>query len=251
MKRIMLTVAYDGTGYHGWQLQPGEISIEEVLNRELSRITGEDIRVKGVSRTDAGVHAEGNLCIFDTESPIPPEKFSYAVNKSLPDDIVIQESREVPADFHPRKWDSEKTYEYHIVRCRHADPLRRKYAFCCYYDLDVQLMRQAAEYLVGEYDFTSFCSADTEKEDHVRRIISLSVEEHGDEIVLSVTGNGFMYNMVRIIAGTLMEAGKGRIPPETVEKIRNAKDRTKAGPTAPACGLRLVKIRLIDPPWEK
>jgi len=251
MKRIMLTVAYDGTDYHGWQLQPREISIEEVLNRELSRVTGEDIKVKGVSRTDAGVHAEGNLCIFDTESPIPPEKFSFAVNKSLPDDIVIRESREVPPDFHPRKWDSEKTYEYHIVRCRHADPLRKRYAFCCYYDLDAQLMKQAAEYLVGEYDFSSFCSADTEKEDHVRRILSLSVEEHGDEIVLSVTGNGFLYNMVRIIAGTLMEVGKRRIPPEAVAEIRDAKDRTKAGPTAPACGLRLVKIRLIGPPWEQ
>ncbi len=246
----MLTVAYDGTAYHGWQLQPRAVSVEEVLNRELSRVTGEEIKVKGTSRTDAGVHAEGNLCIFDTESPIPPEKFSYAVNRSLPADIVIQESREVPADFHPRKWDSEKTYEYHIVRCRHADPLRSRYAFCCYYDLDAALMSQAAAHLVGEYDFTSFCSADTEKESHVRRILSLTVEERGDEIVLTVTGNGFLYNMVRIIAGTLMEVGKGRIPPAAVAEIRDAKDRKAAGPTAPACGLRLVRIRLIDPPWK-
>ena len=250
MKRIMLTVAYDGTAYHGWQLQPRAVSVEEVLNRELSRVTGEEIKVKGTSRTDAGVHAEGNLCIFDTESPIPPEKFSYAVNRSLPADIVIQESREVPADFHPRKWDSEKTYEYRIVCCRHADPLRSRYAFCCYYDLDVRRMQEAARYLVGEYDFTSFCSADTEKEDHVRRILALSAEQQEDEIIIRVTGNGFLYNMVRIIAGTLMEVGKGRIPPAAVAEIRDAKDRKAAGPTAPACGLRLVRIRLVDPPWE-
>ena len=251
MKRIMLTVAYDGTAYHGWQLQKNGISVEEVLNNALSAILGEEIRVHGVSRTDAGVHAKGNLCIFDTETRIPPEKIAFAVTGSLPEDVSVMESREVPDGFHPRKWNSEKTYQYRIVRCVHPDPIRRRYSWFCYYDLDAVRMQRAADYLTGEHDFTSFCSADTEAESHIRTILSLSVEEKEEEILLTVTGNGFLYNMVRIIAGTLIEVGRGNIRPESIPAILEARDRNAAGPTAPARGLCLMKIRLIDPPWER
>lgn len=255
MTRVMLTVAYDGTHYSGWQWQPNGLTIEEVLNRELSRLLKEEIHIKGCSRTDAGVHAKGNLCILDTDSRIPPEKLCYALNQSLPEDIVIQDSREVPPDFHPRKWSSVKTYEYRIDVARFPDPLRRRYVYTTYYPLDVSAMREAAAYLVGEHDFASFCSAGSQAESTVRRILSLQIEEKvlfgKEEITLLVSGTGFLYNMVRIIAGTLMETGHGRITPDEVERILYKKDRRAAGPTAPACGLCLREIRLVDPPWER
>ena len=256
-KRIMLTVSYDGTAYSGWQWQPNGVTIEEVLNRELSRLLGEEIRVKGVSRTDAGVHALANLCVFDTVTRIPPEKLCYAVNRSLPDDIVVQDSREVPVWFHPRKWDSEKTYEYRIDTGRFPNPIRRRYAYTTYVPLDVARMRQAAECLVGEHDFASFCSAGSQAESTVRTVLSLELlteEENGGQpahITLRIRGTGFLYNMVRIITGTLIEVGRGRIPPEKMVEILAACDRRKAGPTAPPEGLCLKEIRLIRPPWEE
>ena len=141
MKRIMLTVAYDGTNYHGWQTEPTGLSVEEVLNKALSKRLGEDIRVKGVSRTDSGVHARGNLCVFDSETPIPPEKVCFAVNEVLPEDIVVRKSEEVPADFHPRKCDSLKTYEYTLYHDSLPDPLVRHYTTFFYRKLDVPKMR--------------------------------------------------------------------------------------------------------------
>ena len=262
MKRIMLTVAYDGTDYAGWQWQPRELTIEEVLNRELSRLLKEEIRVKGVSRTDAGVHAEGNLCVFDTESRIPPEKFCYALNRSLPEDIVVMASREVPEGFHPRKWDSEKTYEYTIEIGRFPDPLRRRYAWTVYTPLDAAAMGRAAVCLEGEHDFASFCASGSQAESTVRRILSLRLAAEAQEtdeagritrgrIVMRITGTGFLYNMVRIITGTLAEIGKGKRSPEEMADILAAADRRKAGPTAPPEGLCLKEIRLIAPPWER
>lgn len=251
MKRVMLTVSYDGTDYHGWQYQPNGRTIEEVLNRELSRILGEEIRVHGTSRTDAGVHASGNLCVFDTETRIPPEKICYAVNQSLPDDIVVQDSREVPLDFHPRKWVSFKTYEYTIVNRRFPDPLLRRYACCIYTPLDAEKMDEAGQCLVGEHDFASFCASGSSAETTVREILALSVTREGETIHLRVTGTGFLYNMVRIIAGTLIQVGSGQIQPRQMTDILAAKDRRKAGPTAPPQGLCLRKIELKDPPFSR
>ena len=250
MKRIMLTVSYDGTDYCGWQWQPNGLTIEEVLNRELSRLLGEEIRVKGTSRTDSGVHALGNLCVFDTNTRIPPEKLCYAINQSLPEDIVVQDSREVPVDFHPRKWASEKTYEYTIVCSRFPNPVLRRYAYFTYVPLDVDAMRKGAASLVGEHDFASFCSKGTSAESTVRRILSLELLEQGNQLKLRVRGTGFLYNMVRIIAGTLLEVGRGQRTPEEVAQILAAKDRRMAGPTAPPEGLCLMEIRLIDPPFS-
>lgn len=240
MKRIMLRVAYDGTNYHGWQLQPNVITVESVLNEALSGLFKEEIRVIGASRTDTGVHALGNIAVFDTNARMPAEKVSYALNQRLPEDIRIQSSVEVSQDFHPRHQNSKKTYEYKILNCEFPMPVYRLYSHFTYVKLDVEKMRQAASYLVGEHDFKSFCSVNTVAETTVRTIYDISVDKLGDMISIRVTGSGFLYNMVRIIAGTLMEAGRGNIAPESMKDILKALDRTKAGPTAPACGLTLV-----------
>lgn len=246
MKRVLLRVAYDGTGYCGWQRQPNGRTVEDALNLALARLLKEEIQVIGASRTDSGVHAYGNVAVFDTESRIPAEKLSYAVNQGLPDDIRVVSSFEVPLDFHPRHTDSQKTYEYHIRVSDIPFPTNRLYAHSIHGKLDVEKMREAAVYIIGEHDFTSFCSVDTQVEDKVRTVYTLDVTEKrepdGSEIVIHIEGSGFLYNMVRIIAGTLIQAGQGRIRPEEVKDIIEAKDRKKAGPTAPAKGLFLVKI---------
>jgi tRNA pseudouridine38-40 synthase len=243
MKRVKLVVAYDGTNYHGWQVQDNGITIEEVLNRTISELVQEDIKVIGASRTDAGVHACGNVAVFDTESRIPGDKFSFALNQRLPEDIRIQESCEVHADFHPRYADTVKTYEYNILNRRFELPSKRLYAAFCYYPMDIERMNQAAVYLVGEHDFKSFCSAGAQVQTTVRTIYAVNVTKEDDMVHIRITGNGFLYNMVRIIAGTLMQVGTGLMEPEQVKEILEARDRSKAGPTAVAKGLTLVEIR--------
>lgn len=241
MKRVRLIVAYDGTNYHGWQVQDNGITIEAELNRCLTELLGEEIQVIGASRTDAGVHALGNVAVFDTESRMPAEKVSYALNQRLPEDIRIQKSEEVPADWHPRYCASRKTYEYRIYRGEFPMPVKRLYSYFTYRALDVKQMRAAAEYLVGEHDFKSFCQTGAQVESTVRTIYTLELEEQGPDLVIRVCGNGFLYNMVRILAGTLMEAGQGKRTPESMADVLAAKNRSAAGPTAPACGLTLVK----------
>lgn len=243
MKRVKLVVAYDGTNYHGWQVQDNGITIEEVLNRTISELVQEDIKVIGASRTDAGVHACGNVAVFDTESRIPGDKFSFALNQRLPEDIRIQESCEVDADFHPRYADTVKTYEYNILNRRFEMPSKRLYAAFCYYPMDIERMNQAAAYLVGEHDFKSFCSAGAQVQTTVRTIYAVNVTKEDDMVHIRITGNGFLYNMVRIIAGTLMQVGTGLMEPERVKEILEARDRSKAGPTTVAKGLTLVEIR--------
>lgn len=246
MKRIMMRVAYDGTNYCGWQVQPNGITIQEVLERHLSELLKEPITLMGASRTDAGVHALGNVAVFDTNARMPGEKISYALNQKLPEDIRIQESREVASDFHPRYQKSEKTYEYKILNRRFPIPTERFYAHFTYVPLNVEKMRQAAEYLIGTHDFKSFCGTGAQVKTTVRRITGLSINKWGDVITIRVSGEGFLYNMVRIIAGTLMEIGSGKYPPERMEDILEGKDRQLAGNTAPARGLTLVKIQYPD-----
>ena len=292
-RRILLRVAYDGTNYHGWQLQPNGATIEGELNRALCALTGEEIVVTGASRTDAGVHALGNVAVFDTTSRIPAEKFSYALNQRLPEDIVIQSSKQVADDFHPRHCDCRKTYEYDILNRTFPLPAYRNTAYFLYGTLNIEAMRKACQAFLGEHDFASFCAAGAQVQTTVRTIYSLEVEcrplteagtpvppasgeavnaavgKSGEQVqqaqpasgeaairaaggtnagsadqllTIRVKGNGFLYNMVRIIAGTLVEVGRGHIKPEEVAGIIAAKDRAKAGPTAPARGLRLVEI---------
>lgn len=284
-RRILLRVAYDGTNYHGWQVQPNAKTIEGELNRILTQLTGEEIQVTGASRTDAGVHALGNVAVFDTLSRIPAEKFSYALNQRLPEDIVVQSSVQVDDDFHPRHCDCQKTYEYDILNRTFPLPAYRNTAYFLYGDLDLDAMRKACQAFLGEHDFASFCAAGAQVQTTVRTIYSLEVLEQplgsngrteaqrsqrtqsetielqpdkarlqGSQIqqaperllTIRVRGNGFLYNMVRIIAGTLVEVGRGHIRPEEIEGIIAACDRAKAGPTAPARGLRLVEIAYLQ-----
>ncbi len=244
--RVQLTVAYDGTNYHGWQLQPNGITIESVLNQALSDLLEENITVIGASRTDAGVHSLGNLAVFDTNTRIPAEKISYALNQRLPEDIVIQESKEVAANFHPRRCSSRKTYEYKILNRQFPDPTRRRDTYFYHYGLDVEKMRKAAGFLVGEHDFKSFCSIHTSAETTVRTIYAIDVKKEEDVIAIRIEGSGFLYNMVRIIAGTLVEVGNGKLEPETLKQILNQKARNAAGPTAPAHGLTMIGIVIED-----
>lgn len=266
-KRIMIVTAYDGTEYSGFAAQkdPKIRTIEGELNRALSELTKENILVAGASRTDAGVHALCNYAVFDTASPIPAEKFAPAVNTRLPDDIRVRKSMQVEPDFHPRMLQTEKTYEYRIYRAGIPDPLRARYFAWTYFPLDVSAMRRAAAYLVGEHDFASFCNPAGTAATTVRTITSLEIEEkdcrvpdlmrtsgpsrdlrdEAEEIVLRVSGTGFLYNMVRIIAGTLIRVGRGMTDPDSLPEILEKRDRTAAGDTAPACGLCLVNYRIL------
>ncbi len=248
MRRIFLEIAYDGTNYSGWQVQNNAVSIQETIDKALSEWLGEEIHTIGASRTDAGVHARGNVAVFDTESLIPADKFAFGLNARLPEDISIQESFEVPAEFHPRFTETIKTYEYKILNRKFPDPTRRNDSLFYYGKLNVDAMNEAASYLVGPHDFKSFCAVNHDAKTTVRTIYSAMVDKDGDLITFEITGNGFLYNMVRIIAGTLIEVGKGKMKPEDIKMIMEARDRQKAGPTAPAHGLTLVEIEY--PEWE-
>ena len=278
MRRIMLTVAFDGTNYSGWQIQPNKETIEGVLNRELSRLLNEEIKVVGASRTDSGVHAEGAVCVFDTESKIPGDKFSYAINQTLPEDIRIRNSKEVDITFHPRRVNSRKTYRYRIRHDEFPNPLDARYSYHVYTKLDIEAMRRACEFIKGKHDFKSFCSVHTDVDTTVRTVYDVHIDVTPDKKLLQmsglmksagesgamrsggesaagrirpeiidiyVTGNGFLYNMVRIIAGTLIEVGQGKTKPEEIPAIIEACDREKAGPTAPAKGLTLIGYRMM------
>ena len=251
MRRVLLKVAYDGTDFHGWQVQPGVRTVEGELNRTLSELTKEEITVIGASRTDAGVHALGNIAVFDTDSTIPPERFSYALNTLLPEDVKVVCSKEVVQDFHPRKVNCKKIYEYRISLGEFPNPLLRRNSWYVPYALDTKAMEKAAQVLVGEHDFAGFCSVHTQAESTVRTVYSIDVEPVGSEIVIRICGNGFLYNMVRIIAGTLVEVGSGKRDETWVREALESADRTKSGPTAPPQGLTLVEILYEDAPDYK
>ncbi len=244
--RVKLVVAYDGTNYCGWQIQPNGITIEEMLNKHLSELLGEHIVVTGASRTDSGVHSLGNVAVFDTNTKMPAEKISFALNQRLPEDIVVQDSCQVAEDFHPRFSKSIKTYEYRILNRKFRLPLERNTSYFYHHPLNVEKMQRAAEYLVGEHDFSSFSSVHAQTNTFVRTIYSLDVSKKDDLISIRVTGNGFLYNMVRIIAGTLIQVGAGMIEPEEMERILAGKDRELAGPTAPAHGLTMIGIEYVS-----
>ena len=235
-------MAYDGTEFSGWQTQPERRTVEGVLNAALCRLTGEKISVIGASRTDAGVHARGNVAVFDTMSPVPPERFCYALNPLLPEDVVALASSEVPSDWHPRHQRCHKSYEYRILNAEMPDPIRRRSCYFVSFPLDIKAMQKAAAYLKGTHDFASFCCVRTNVKDTVRTIYRLELLRQGDEIRLIVEGNGFLYNMVRIIAGTLVQVGRGYFGPEQVKAMLEARNRIEAGATAPSQGLRLLRI---------
>ncbi len=246
MRRIRLIVSYDGTNYCGWQKQPNGITIEEVLNKKISELCGEEIEVIGASRTDSGVHAYGNVAVFDTNMRMRADKFAFAINQRLPDDIRVQESDEVELDWHPRKRDCIKTYTYRILNRKIDIPTERLYAYFCYFRLDVDKMREATSYFIGTHDFASFCSQKTQATTTIRTIYSLEILQDEDMLTIVIRGDGFLYNMIRIIAGTLIKVGIGVYPPEHVKKIFASKNRLSAGQTMPARGLTLVEIEYLE-----
>lgn len=265
MRRIFIKIAYDGTDYCGFQIQDREITVEQVINEKLSILFKEDIKVIGASRTDSGVHALGNVVVFDTNGRMDASKIATALNTHLPQDIRAMYSKEVESDFHPRHCDTVKTYEYKIYNAKVNNPLLSRYSQFEYLPLNVEKMRKAATYIPGEHDFKAFCSSKTSVQSTVRNVYSveiivdredrasLGVDENGNKlakedfvprsITIRVRGNGFLYNMVRIIAGTLIAVGKGRLEPECVKKALESLNRDDAGPTAPAKGLTLVDIK--------
>lgn len=319
MKNIKLVVAYDGTNYSGWQIQPNAVTIEQLLDKAINSLTGENIHVTGASRTDAGVHAMGNVAVFKTNSTIPGRRWAYAINRFLPDDIVVQASWEVEKNFHPRHCNTVKTYEYKILNTPFPFPKERNYSWHVSHDLNINKMKEAAQILVGEHDFKSFCCVRTQTESTVRHIYSIEIikeniynknisekfsnkynndriKKNGDNnkncldmkasdnmsglsdkifgknyscddklqnnnvsvanradnisngsyITIRIKGNGFLYNMVRIIAGTLMQVGRGQLTPAAVQNMLLSKDRCSAGQTAPPQGLTLMGIDYVD-----
>lgn len=319
MKNIKLVVAYDGTNYSGWQIQPNAVTIEQLLDKAINSLTGENVHVTGASRTDAGVHAMGNVAVFKTNSTIPGRRWAYAINRFLPDDIVVQASWEVEKNFHPRHCNTVKTYEYKILNTPFPFPKERNYSWHVSHDLNINKMKDAAQILVGEHDFKSFCCVRTQTESTVRHMYSIeiikeniynknisekfsnkynndSVKKNGDNnkncldmkasdnmsglsdkifgknyscddklqnnnvsaanradnisngsyITIRIKGNGFLYNMVRIIAGTLMQVGRGQLTPDAVQNMLLSKDRCSAGQTAPPQGLTLMGIDYVD-----
>ena len=319
MKNIKLVVAYDGTNYSGWQIQPNAVTIEQLLDKAINSLTGENIHVTGASRTDAGVHAMGNVAVFKTNSTIPGRRWAYAINRFLPDDIVVQASWEVEKNFHPRHCNTVKTYEYKILNTPFPFPKERNYSWHVSHDLNINKMKEVAQILVGEHDFKSFCCVRTQTESTVSNIYSIeiikeniynknisekfsnkynndSIKKNGDNnkncldmkasdnmsglsdkifgknyscddklqnnnvsaanradnisngsyITIRIKGNGFLYNMVRIIAGTLMQVGRGQLTPAAVQNMLLSKDRCSAGQTAPPQGLTLMGIDYVD-----
>ena len=242
MRNIKLTIEYDGTNYVGWQRQKNGKSIEETIEKAIREITGEEVRINGSSRTDAGVHAKGQTANFSTTSKIPGQKFSSAINSKLPNDIVILDSLEVNGDFHSRYSSLGKKYSYKILNRKQQPAYLRSFVEHCPYELNYTLMVNASKAFLGSHDFTAFKSTGSSVKTSVRTIRSIELTKKEDLITLNIEGDGFLYNMVRIIAGTLIDVGRGKIPYDSIPDIIDSKDRNRAGKTAGASGLCLEKV---------
>lgn len=246
MRRIKLVVAYDGTNYCGWQVQPNGTSIQTVLQAAIEDLVGEKILLTGASRTDSGVHALGQVAVFDTNKDnIADWKFAMAINQRLPKDIVVQSSEVVADDFHPRYCDTQKTYKYKILNRRFALPNERFDSYFVPQKLNYEAMCEASKVLIGTHDFHNFCSLKTNVESTVRTIYALEFEKNEDMITMTITGNGFLYNMVRIITGALLKVGFGQKSVSDLKYALNCEERIIVGSTAPAHGLTLTEIRYL------
>ena len=241
--RVLLTVAYDGSEYYGWQRQKDFVTVQQRLEEALSALLKREITVRGASRTDTGVHALGQRAVFaDEEITIPVDKIPLAVNSFLPEDIVVTDAVEVDANFHPQYSVTDKTYEYKILNSDFKNPLLVRYTEHIRPKLDIDAMQRACPYFLGEHDFKAFCATGGSSKTTVRKIYSLDVEKQGDIITIRVNGNGFLYNMVRIIAGTLVYVGLGKLRAEDMGDIISSLDRTRAGKTLSPNGLTLMEV---------
>lgn len=224
MRNLLLTLKYDGTAYCGWQIQPNGDTVQECIMNAASLITGEKVSVTGCSRTDSGVHANEFCCTVRTEKNIPCEKFVYALNGNLPDDISVTSCREVPLEFHPRYDCKGKEYIYKILNSRVKDPFMYKYSLQYKRMLDEELLDKAAKHFVGTHDFKSFCSAGSSVESTVRTVYSADVIRDGDIVTFRVSGDGFLYNMVRIMVGTLLGVAEGKMNADDIDNIILSKE---------------------------
>ncbi len=240
--RVLLTVAYDGSQYFGWQRQKGYITVQQRLEEALGALLGQEITVRGASRTDTGVHALAQGAVFRADTTIPVENIPYAVNSFLPEDIAVTGAREVDEEFHPQYSVKDKTYEYRILNSEFKNPLLVRYTDFVRERLDIDAMRSACPFFEGEHDFKAFCASGSRARTTVRTIYSLTVDKADDIILIRVKGSGFLYNMVRIIAGTLADVGRGRISPNDIGDIILSRDRTRAGKTMAPNGLILTEV---------
>lgn len=243
MRNIKLTIEYDGTNYHGWQIQKNANTVQETIEKAISKLLDNKVGLVGCSRTDVGVHAYSQVAHFLTNSSIPEDKFSYAINNLLPEDIVIRQSEEVSEDFHSRYCAKGKKYRYLIYNEAHASAIMRNRAYHVRPKLDFEEMKSAVQYFNGRHDFAAFQATGGQVRSTVREIYSIDVLKKEDNLIaIEVSGNGFLYNMVRIIAGTLIYVGIGKINAKEIPQIIESLDRTRAGKTAPAHGLYLMEI---------
>lgn len=243
MRRIRLDLSYEGTHFHGFQQQEGNLrTVQEVLQESLTSLLQHPVTITGAGRTDAGVHALQQVVHFETSSTIPADRLPFALQRLLPDDLIVWRGMDVPPSFHARFTPHCKRYRYTIMRGSFPHLIWRHYALLARQPLQVEAMRVAASSLVGSHDFTTFCSARAQVEDKVRTIHSIQITEEGPLLHFDITGNGFLYNMVRIIVGTLLEVGQGKRSSEEMAKILAAQDRQLAGETAPPQGLVLYSI---------
>lgn len=243
MRNIKLTIEYDGKEFNGWQKQPNKLNIQGEIERAISSITGEEIELIGSGRTDAGVHAVAQVANFKTNSEIPVEKMAIAINSRLKKSIVIKKAEEVDERFHSRYNAKCKTYRYVINNSEYGTAIYRNLEYCFPIKLDAKKMKKAAKYFEGEHDFSGFKASGTSSKNSVRTIYKAEVIEDGDKIIIELSGNGFLYNMVRIISGTLLDVGLGKIKPEEIPEVIESKDRKRAGKTLPAHGLFLKKVQ--------
>lgn len=243
MRRIKCTVSYDGTNFHGFQVQPEGRTVQNEIERVLKKIhKGQDIRIYASGRTDARVHAKGQVFHFDTSLSLTEEQWKRALNSQLPKDIVIRETESVDSEFHARFSCVAKEYRYIVLYQQDRDPFLVNYSHHHPYPLEINRIKKAMKYIIGTHDFTSFSSAKTEITDRVRTIDLFQLHQDGNKLVFRIRGNGFLYNMVRIIIGTMLDVGSGKIEPEEIPDIIAAKDRTKAGKTISPNGLYLWDV---------
>lgn len=242
MRNIKLTIEYDGKEFNGWQRQPNKLNIQGTIERAIFDITGENVELLASGRTDAGVHALGQVANFKTNSNLPIEKFPIALNSKLKKSIIIKNAEEVDKDFHSRFNCKKKTYRYIINNSKYGTALYRNLEYCIPQKLDIGEMKKAIKHFEGEHDFKAFKASGTSSKSSVRTIYSADILNENDRIIIELTGNGFLYNMVRIIAGTIVDVGLGKIKEEEIEKIIEQKDRKNAGKTLPPQGLYLLKV---------
>lgn len=242
MKNIRLTIEYDGKDFNGWQKQPNKLNIQGEIERVIEEITGEKVDLIASGRTDAGVHALAQMANFKTNSKLPVEKYPIALNTKLKKSIRIQKAEEVEEDFHSRYHCKQKTYRYVINNSEQGSSIYRNLEYFIPNKLDVEKMQEAVKYFEGEHDFKAFKASGTSSKSSVRTIYKAKVEKQGDRIVIELTGNGFLYNMVRIIAGTLVDVGLRKIEPDEIPEIIENGERSRAGKTLPTQGLYLVKV---------